>query len=98
MVKKLLILIFIVLGMAIWSPWITKDYAKSIVSKKFESRWEGVLDGCGFRCEGCGVKESRRTFFGHKVGIEYGCGMKIPGMPNTVDEIYVDLFGSVHGL
>ena len=98
MTKKLLVMIFIVLVVLIWSPWITKGYAERAVFEKFESRWEGVMDGCDFRCEGCGVKASRRTFFGCRVGIEYACGMTRPGQPNKVDEIYVDLFGRVHSL
>lgn len=100
--KKLLIIVcfVILLHTFIWSPWITKDYAEYLVSKKFTSKWEGTVDGCGFNCDGCGVKESHRTLFGYSVTIEYACGFVPLGSTGShqTDEIFVSSFGTVHGL
>jgi hypothetical protein len=57
-----------------WSPWITKDYAENTVTRAFEESQKDIVDGCGFDCNGCGVKESAKTLFGYSVKIEYACG------------------------
>lgn len=89
----------LVLGILIWAPWITKGYAENVVYERFTDEWQGVLDGCGFNCEGCGVKESRRTLFGYSVQIEYACGMSPDSQEyHQTDKVYVSLFGTIHGL
>ncbi|TSC92019.1 MAG: hypothetical protein CEN90_134 [Parcubacteria group bacterium Licking1014_17] len=94
MIGLVLLLIFV------WAPWITKGYAESIVSERFSAKWQGVGDGCGFNCKGCGVKESHRTLFGITVKIEYACGMLPSDSPeyHRIDSVFVSFLGTVHGL
>jgi len=100
--KKIIIasVCIILLILLIWTPWITKEYAEGIVSQRFASEWQGISDGCGFNCNGCGVKDSHRALFGYTVTIEYACGMLPSDSPeyHRTNTIYVSLFGTVHGL
>jgi len=83
-----------------WSPWITKSYAETKVENVFTSEWEGVMDGCGFNCNGCGITESSRTLFGYSVEIEYACGMLPADTPeyHRQDSIFVSCLGTIHGI
>ena len=100
--KKIIIasVCIILLILLIWAPWITNDFAEKKVIQSFEAVYSDVVDGCGFNCEGCGVKESHRTLFGYTVTIEYACGMLPSDSPefHRIDTIYVSLFGTVHGI
>ncbi|NQV08336.1 hypothetical protein HQ529_00625 [Candidatus Woesearchaeota archaeon] len=102
MKNKVLITVFVIvlLVILIWAPWITKNYAENRVSEEFSSKWDGVMDGCGFNCDGCGIKESHRALFGYSVEIEYACGMKISSseFKNKIDNIFVSFLSTVHGL
>ncbi len=82
----------------LWAPWITKAWAEARTEQAFEAAWYGVVDGCGFQCEGCGVKGSRRVIAGHKVEIEYACGLIPYDAPefHMTEEAYVSFLGTVH--
>ena len=97
--KSLIIslIIIVIIILLVWAPWITGSYAERKVSQKFNEKWEGVMDGCGFNCDDCGVKESHRTFFGYSVKIEYECGMKVNN-DHQIKDIFVSLFGTIHGI
>jgi hypothetical protein len=98
--KKIIILaIIILLVILAWSPWVTKDYAEQRTIISFESKQEGIMDGCGFNCENCGVSGSSKTLFGYIVRFGYGCGFKMfPGSPSPdhVDKTFVSFLGTVH--
>ena len=96
----IVVLCVILFTLLAWAPWITKDYAERTVSQRFISQWQGVADGCGFNCDGCGVKESHRALFGYYVKIEYACGMPPSDfpVPHQTDEVFVSFLGTVHGL
>ena len=83
-----------------WAPWITNTSSERVVSERFTAEWQGVSDGCGFNCKGCGIKESQRTLFGVNVKIEYACGMLPSDSPeyHKTDNVFVSFLGTVHGL
>jgi len=93
-------IVAIVLLVLIWAPWLTQQYAEEKVIDQFNSAWDGVIDGCGFQCNGCGVTGSERTLFGFNVEIEYACGLIPDDTPeyHQVDQIFVSVFGVVTGL
>ena len=70
------VMVIIFILVLIWSPWITKNYAEKRVAENFQIQYQGVADGCGLNCEGCGIINSQRTLFGYKVDIRYKCGLK----------------------
>jgi len=88
---------FIVFGLMMWAPWITKGFAENRAAAVFQEQQEGVIDGCGFECEGCGVKGSYRTFFGYSVALEYACGLLPSDSPlyHTRSEMFISAFGTV---
>jgi hypothetical protein len=100
---RVLMIGLITIGLSLlflWSPWISAGYAERAVTGEFESSWEGVADGCGFNCQGCGVTASERVPFGYRVQIEYACGMLPADLPeyHQQADIFVSLFGTVHQL
>lgn len=93
--KTILCIGFVIaLGVFAWGPWLTKEVAEQKASQAFVASWEGIIDGCGFSCEKCGVKNSRKQPFGYSITIEYGCGMKLG---TRIGEIFISVIGSVHG-
>jgi len=101
--RRILVVVFLILGLGlvlIWAPWITTRYAEDVVVHSFAESWQGVIDGCGFNCEGCGVVASERVPFGCRVKIEYACGMIPADLPEYHQEasVFVSPFGTVHGL
>lgn len=98
----LIILAALVLLMAslVWAPWISGEEAETQVAQAFASAWQEVIDGCGFNCDGCGIKETHRVVIGYSVEIEYACGM-LPSDSSEFhqhDVVYVSPLGTVHGL
>ena len=89
-----------VLVLIIWAPWMTTRSAEEKVLDRFNSAWDGVVDGCGFNCTGCGVTRSEKTLLGVKVEIEYACGLIPEDTPeyHQVDQAFVYGFGLVTGL
>lgn len=100
MQKFIIVVIVLFLLIVIWAPWLTQEDAEARVVDRFNAAWEGVIDGCGFDCNGCGVTSSERALLGFKVEIEYGCGLIPVDTPeyHQVDEAMVWVFGSVTGL
>ena len=99
--KLVLVAVFLALGILLaWSPWLTEERAKQLAYDGFVAEWRGVADGCGFNCDGCGVKEANKAFFGYDVRIEYDCGLKMSGSPekHPTSIVFVSLLGTVHGL
>jgi heat shock protein HslJ len=84
--------------MLIWAPWMTEDMAASVTIKAFEAEWRDVADGCGFNCEGCGVKNIQWRFIGRAVEIEYACGMLPADRPeyHRYGWYYVSPIGTAH--
>jgi len=96
-IPSFIIVLIILLGLLAWSPWVTQDYAEGKATQEFTSSWEGVIDGCGFNCDGCGVKSSQKKLFGYSVTIGYGCGMKTAAEAAETGKIFVSAIGTVHG-
>ena len=98
--KKILgLAIILLLIILAWAPWVTKNYSESRVIGFFESRQEGIMDGCGFNCDDCGVSGSSKALFGYIVRYGYDCGMKaFPGSPSPryVDKAFISFIGTVH--
>lgn len=94
-----LLTLFILLLLAL-SPWVTKNNAKEKALQAFNQEKEEVIDGCGFNCSGCGIKESYKTLFGYKVIIEYACGMLPSDSPeyHQTKIIFVSFLLTVHNL
>ena len=91
--------LIILLILFAWSPWITKRYSENIANEKFTEKWRGVLDGCGFNCDGCGIKDSHKTLFSYVVRIEYACGFKADFPENhRISNLYISPLGNVYGL
>ncbi len=90
--------ILVILVLLAWSPWITKSYAENRVVEAFEESQKDIVDGCGFNCNGCGVKESQKTLFGYFVKIEYACGLLPSDSPeyHRTTTKFVSFIGTVH--
>jgi hypothetical protein len=84
----------------LWAPWLTREYAERRVVGEFTAAWQGVIDGCGFNCRGCGVKELRRVLTGYVATIEYACGLLPADAPDFHEtrRVHVSVFGTVHAL
>ncbi len=99
--NKIILIIFslvILLIISAWTPWLSGGYAEEKAMEKFSSGWEGIADGCGFSCEGCGVESSHKSLFGYYVAINFGCGFVEKGESGRfTDELFVSLLGTVHG-
>jgi hypothetical protein len=84
----------------LWAPWLTRESAERRIVDQFTAAWRGVIDGCGFSCEGCGVKKLARVLTGYSVSIEYACGLLPHDSPAFHEKrtVHVSLLGTVHGL
>lgn len=90
--------VVLVLALLLWAPWFSARDAELRAAEAFTSAWQDVVDGCGFNCDGCGVRESHRLTIGYSVEIEYACGLLPSDSPefHQRDVVYVSPFGSVH--
>ena len=90
--------VVVILTLLGWCPWITEGYAERRVVEVFEESQKDIVDGCGFNCEGCGVKESHKSLFGYSVQIEYACGLLPYDSPefHQTATIFVSCIGTVH--
>jgi hypothetical protein len=99
---SLLIAILILVGLALlaWSPWITPRAAERIATQRFEAAWAGVIDGCGFNCDGCGATALDRLPFLQPVQLEFACGLIPADLPeyHVRDVVYISPLGSIHSL
>lgn len=103
MAQKILIIIILgllALGIAAWAPWVTEEFAGTAALEAFTSAWEGVQDGCGFNCQGCGPQDSRWAPFGRLVRIEFACGLLPADLPEFHRQavVFVSALGTVHGI
>jgi len=94
MKEYFLILILLILILLAWSPWQSKEFAESFVLRAFESEQKGVIDGCGFSCEGCGIESSQKIPFGYLINMKYKCGMCGPDCHFRVEKRLVTSFGT----
>ena len=94
-----LILLLMLLGLAAWSPWITTEFARARAEGGFAEAWDGVIDGCGIHCNGCGAKAVEKDLFGAWVTLEYACGMLPADTPeyHQTHTGWVSFFGTLHG-
>lgn len=94
------LVIVLLLAAALWAPWMTKSYAEARTEQAFTTAWQQVADGCGFNCQGCGVKTAQKTWFGYRVEIEYACGLLPEDSPqyHQTGSGFVSFLGTVHGL
>ena len=92
--------VVILLILLIWAPWLSQQAAENKVVDQFNAAWEGVVDGCGFNCVGCGVIGSERTLLGFRVEIEFACGLIPEDTPeyHQMGSAFVSVFGTVTGL
>ncbi len=92
--------LLVMAGLVVWAPWLVPESAEEQVIHAFEAAWDGIIDGCGFSCQGCGVVGSQRRPAGIAVEIEFGCGM----LPSDSQEFHqtavvlLSALGSIHGL
>ena len=93
------LVVLIVVTLA-WSPWLTAARVEAAAEETFTRSWQGVVDGCGLDCTGCGVTSSRRVLFGAVVEIEYACGLTPASLPAYRQQAagFVSCFGTVHNL
>ena len=95
----LLVLFLLVTALFAWAPWITPSFAAQRAEDHFTSSWQGVADGCGLHCTGCGAIGTQKVLFGALVELEYACGM----LPSDSSEFhqrgigFVSFLGTVHG-
>ncbi len=84
----------------LWAPWLTRECAERRLVDEFTAAWQGVIDGCGFNCQGCGVKELQRVLTGYAATIEYACGLLPSERPDFHEtrRVHVSVFGTIHGL
>jgi len=92
--KKIFLVMFLFLFVLLaWSPWLTKEFAENTARNVFESGQSGIIDGCGFSCDGCGVESSQKIPFGYLVNIKYKCGMCGPDCHFRGEKGFVTPFG-----
>lgn len=99
-VLLIVILNVLLLAFTAWAPWISETSAQNAVTSRFEDAWEGVVDGCGLNCNGCGPVEAWRVPFGVRVRLKFACGLIPADLPEYHEqEVYfVSFLGAVHGL
>ena len=90
----------VVFGLLAWSPWMTRERAETAATRQFAQNWQGVMDGCGLNCTGCGVTATRRVWFGYAVTLEYACGMLPADLPEYHQRarVWVTGVGLIFGL
>jgi len=79
-----------------WAPWLTKEYAEERAVRYFEEIWEGVIDGCGLNCEGCGIAETNRDLLGYEVGLQFRCGLYVDEQPYDRNRYLVTPIGKIY--
>jgi hypothetical protein len=100
MKKRLWILFVVVLAaLLLWAPWLNSASAKERAEQYFLSAWQGVADGCGLSCKGCGGVAIQRVIGGWMVTIEYACGLIPEDTPqyHEQEKGFVSVLGTVHG-
>ena len=67
--------IIILIALFAWAPWMSEASAKESVNAYFEKQNKGIVDGCGFNCDDCGIKNASKIPFGYSIEVEYACGL-----------------------
>lgn len=91
--KTFLIVALILVAILAWFPWQSEESAENMARGLFESEQAGIIDGCGFSCEGCGVDSSQKIPFGYLIGLKYKCGMCGPDCRFRGESRFVTPFG-----
>lgn len=93
----LLFLFIFALFLFIWAPWLSEESAGNKAVSFFENKWQGVADGCGFNCGGCGINDTERSLFGYTVELEYACGLLPADLPeyHNTGEYFISVLGTV---
>ncbi len=103
MVRKISAMLFVALALVAlcaWAPWMTSASAESRAVDSFDHAWEGVADGCGLNCKGCGSISAQRVPFGVRVTLEFACGLIPADSPEYHRQatVFISALGTVHGL
>ena len=87
-----------VIVLLVWSHWLTPTRATRLARSAFETKWQGVADGCGF--VGPGVRAVQRAALGYTISIDYACGMLPSDSPKFHQhaDVYVSPLATVHQL
>jgi hypothetical protein len=91
------ILVFIILGLFAWSPWITPGVASRLTENQFNNAWHGVMDGCGTSGSNLGAHDFQKIPFGARVILDYQCGFVMPDEPAHRTTVFVSFFGITFG-
>jgi hypothetical protein len=87
----------LILALCLWAPWLSPDFASRRAVQSFNAQWQGVVDGCGFHCTGCGPAQTAWVPFGRTVQLVYACGMLPADSPeyHQTKSVFVSFFGAV---
>lgn len=96
----LLALSIILLIFALYYPWMKADKAREALVEQFNAKWQGVQDGCGINCKGCGPQEALKVLGGYKIRLEYACGILPEDKPEYHKNatVFVSFLGSASGI
>lgn len=99
LVIVLLVVLTLVL-LVLWAPWLDEQRAEALTEQRFTAAWQGVIDGCGLDCRGCGAEQAQRVLAGYLVDLEYACGMLPADEPAYHERarVLVSVLGTLHGL
>ena len=92
-----LIILFVITGLCVWSPWSNQDTAAKLAETQFNKAWSTVVDGCGTFGNDLGVKDFRKLPFGAYVALDYQCGLVTPDEPVLHANVYVSFAGIAFG-
>lgn len=96
--KKIALFVTVILLLLLLPSPISQAYAEFWATTTFQAAQAGIVDGCGFKCVGCGVKESHKTHWGYLVRLEYACGLIPTDAPefHSTQTVFVSFLGTVH--
>jgi hypothetical protein len=95
-----LLVVLSLLVLVLWAPWLDARRAETLAEQRFSQAWQGVADGCGLDCQGCGADQAQRVLAGYLVDLEYACGLLPEDDPvyHQRARVLVSVFGTLHGL
>lgn len=96
--KKITLIVGVILLLLLLPSPISRAYAKFWAVTSFHLSQSGVIDGCGFNCDGCGVKDIQKRWLGYSVTLEYACGLLPRDAPefHQTQTVFVSFLGTVH--
>jgi hypothetical protein len=100
MKKYIKIILIILLVILAWSPWLNSTEVNQVILQKVNTKWQGIMDGCGpLRAEN--IKNTTRIPFGYISSIQYACGFTTQEIAikelNDWHTVYISPFGNVIG-